>query len=121
MLVSDSHFVLLLPSSLVLPAAPVIDAGSTQSPTPALTARNVFGTQPVLYGSAEVKMCWSYSEGREPCRGRMHTKGGGLPVLRGGTRRTWIWVCLKCARFFSGGPGADTRVHIGCEFARQYE
>ncbi|KAJ7804625.1 hypothetical protein B0H14DRAFT_3774064 [Mycena olivaceomarginata] len=113
MLVSDSHFVLLLPSSLVLPAAPVIDAGSTQSPTPALTTRNVFGTQPVLYGSAKLIIA--------AVRKKMHTKGGSLPVLRGGTRRTWIWVCLKCARFFSGGPGADTRVHIGCEFARQYE
>ncbi|KAJ7795808.1 hypothetical protein B0H14DRAFT_2620551 [Mycena olivaceomarginata] len=107
MLVSDSHFV-LLPSSLVLPAVPVIDAGSTQCPTPAPTARNVFGTQPVLYGSAELcgKMHWSYSEGREPCHSGVHMKGGGLPVLRGGTRRTWIWG--------QGGPGADTGVHIGC-------
>ncbi|KAJ7309343.1 hypothetical protein DFH08DRAFT_823512 [Mycena albidolilacea] len=54
MLVNDSHFVLLLPFSLVLPAAPVIDAGSTQSPTPAPTTPNVCGTQPVLYGSAEL-------------------------------------------------------------------
>ncbi|KAJ7702549.1 hypothetical protein B0H14DRAFT_2648083 [Mycena olivaceomarginata] len=52
--VSDSHFVLLLPSSLVLTVAPVIDAGSTQPPSPALTAWNVFGMQPVLYGSAEL-------------------------------------------------------------------
>ncbi|KAJ7823792.1 hypothetical protein B0H14DRAFT_2597667 [Mycena olivaceomarginata] len=40
MLVSDSHFVLLLLSSLVLPVTPVIDPGSTQSPTPAPTAWN---------------------------------------------------------------------------------
>ncbi|KAJ7852366.1 hypothetical protein B0H14DRAFT_2580980 [Mycena olivaceomarginata] len=40
MLVSDSHFILLLPSSLVLPVTPVIDPGSTQSPTPAPTVWN---------------------------------------------------------------------------------
>jgi hypothetical protein len=34
--ISDSHFVLLLPSSLFLPAAPVIDTGDTQPPTPTL-------------------------------------------------------------------------------------
>ncbi|KAJ7878009.1 hypothetical protein B0H14DRAFT_2712373 [Mycena olivaceomarginata] len=54
---------------------------------------------------------------KEPCRGGMHTKGGGLPVLRGGTCRTWIWVCLKYAQFFSGGPGADTSLPIGCTCA----
>jgi hypothetical protein len=52
--VNNSHFVLLLPSSLFLPAAPIIDAGSTQPPTASLTVWNVFGMQPVLYGSAEV-------------------------------------------------------------------
>ncbi|KAJ7798699.1 hypothetical protein B0H14DRAFT_2617683 [Mycena olivaceomarginata] len=34
--ISDFHFVLLLPSSLFLLAAPVIDTGDTQPPTPAL-------------------------------------------------------------------------------------
>jgi hypothetical protein len=34
--ISDSHFVLLLPSSLFLIVTPVIDTGDTQHPTPAL-------------------------------------------------------------------------------------
>ncbi|KAJ7347780.1 hypothetical protein DFH08DRAFT_808559 [Mycena albidolilacea] len=61
----------------------------------------------------------SYFEGRELCRGGVHMKGGGLPVLRGGMHRKQIWVCLGRAQFFSGGPGADTRVHTGCTCAQR--
>ncbi|KAJ7804063.1 hypothetical protein B0H14DRAFT_3775946 [Mycena olivaceomarginata] len=38
---------------------------------------------------------WSFSEGGEQHRGKGTHKCGSLPVLRGGTRRTWIWACLK--------------------------
>jgi hypothetical protein len=54
MLISDSHFVLLLLSSLFLPAAPIIDTGSTQPPAPTPTAQNIFGMQPVLYAQRRV-------------------------------------------------------------------
>ncbi|KAJ7353655.1 hypothetical protein DFH08DRAFT_805175 [Mycena albidolilacea] len=110
MLVSNSHFVLLLPSSLVLLAAPAVwqCRAITDQLTPALL----------------IQLIMAAVRKKEPCHGGVHTKGGGLP---GGMHRTWIWACLKCARFFSGGPGADTRVHIGCtcaqlrELARQYK
>ncbi|KAJ7813068.1 hypothetical protein B0H14DRAFT_2605381 [Mycena olivaceomarginata] len=48
---------------------------------------------------------WSFSEGGEQHRGKGTHKCGSLPVLRGGTRRTWIWACLKYLRFSpeSGG------------------
>ncbi|KAJ7740294.1 hypothetical protein B0H14DRAFT_3515637 [Mycena olivaceomarginata] len=52
--ISDSHFVLLLPSSLFLPAAPVTDTGGTQPPTPTLDRAGCLLDAAMLYGSAEV-------------------------------------------------------------------
>ncbi|KAJ7699149.1 hypothetical protein B0H14DRAFT_2649242 [Mycena olivaceomarginata] len=100
--ISDSHFVLLLPPSLFLPAAPVIDIGDTQPPTPALDrVEHPLDAASAVWQRRACPLCpsaWSYSSraghtlraGNNTTAG-VHTKCGGLPVLRGGTRRMQIW------------------------------
>ncbi|KAJ7312584.1 hypothetical protein DFH08DRAFT_822025 [Mycena albidolilacea] len=135
-------------SSLFLPTAPVIDTGDTQPPTPApdrvehlwdaasavwqrrgimpappiqIIIVAVWKNPPFTSNPAELLLSrWSYSEGREQCRG-----GGAHEMWRlaGASRRNTSDAdlgVLETHAIFSGGQGADKRAAQLHALERQY-